>query len=49
MDKLHEHYDRCSGGSIHRGTEQNENPIDYEEYGNILKDLEFITNGDSNV
>ncbi len=42
IDKLHEIHGRTSGGELHNGTENEENPIKYEEIEAFVKDLEDI-------
>lgn len=42
IDQLHRIHGRCSGGSIHNGTEENENPIGKDEYVSMLEILEGI-------
>lgn len=42
IDQLHRIHGRCSGGSIHNGTEESENPIGKDEYVSMLEILEGI-------
>lgn len=39
IDKLSGYYSRLSGGDLHTGIEQTENPIDYDELRNMYNDL----------
>ncbi|TGM33908.1 AAA family ATPase [Leptospira levettii] len=42
IDKLRKIHDRVSGGSLHNGTEADENPIDKSEFLKMVTDLQTI-------
>ena len=42
IDKLKEIHDRVSGGEMHNGTENEDNPIEVEEFQDMLSDIENI-------
>ncbi len=42
IDLLREVHDRVSGGSMHNGTEAEEDPIDKEEFDTMLSRLEVV-------
>ena len=44
IDILHAIHGRCSGGALHNGTENEENPIDKDELITMLQDIEDIKN-----
>lgn len=44
IDILHAIHGRCSGGALHNGTENEENPIDKDELIKMLQDIEDIKN-----
>lgn len=43
IDKLSNLFSRLSGGDLHSGVEQSDNPIDYEELKEIYDELVFLT------
>lgn len=42
IDKLNGYYSRLSGGDLHAGIEQTENPIEYDELKNMYDDLTSV-------
>ncbi|MGQ5513770.1 AAA family ATPase [Streptococcus anginosus] len=42
IEKLHDIHGRCSGGSLHNGTESEENPVDKDELTNMLLEIKTI-------
>lgn len=42
IDKLNRLFNRLSGGDLHSGIEQSENPIDYEELRDIYNELKSL-------
>ena len=44
IDKLKEIHDRVSGGEMHNGTENEENPIDVDEFNTMIVEIEKILN-----
>lgn len=42
VDSLKGIHDRVSGGGMHNGTERNENPIDVDEFNDMITELENI-------
>lgn len=42
IDTLERIHSRVSGGEMHNGTERNENPIEVDEYNNMILDLDKI-------
>lgn len=42
INTLREIHDRVSGGEMHNGTESNENPIEKEEFDEMVKNIESI-------
>ncbi len=44
IDILHAIHGRCSGGALHNGTENEENPIDKDELIKMLQDIKDIKN-----
>jgi len=43
IDTLERIHSRVSGGEMHNGTERNENPIEVDEYKDMISDLENIS------
>ena len=44
IETLHDIHGRCSGGALHNGTENDENPIDKEELEEMLQNIQNIQN-----
>jgi hypothetical protein len=44
VDSLHKIHSRLSGGELHVGNESRTNPIEFEEYKDIVNDLKIINN-----
>ena len=42
IDKLEEIHGRVSGGEMHNGTENEENPIEVDEFNNMISEIESI-------
>jgi len=42
IDKLEEIHGRVSGGEMHNGTENEENPIEVHEFNTMISDIESI-------
>lgn len=49
IEKVRKVHGRVSGGDLHNGTESENNPIDVDEYNQLVTDLESVVGGDTHT
>jgi wobble nucleotide-excising tRNase len=49
IEKLRKVHDRVSGGDLHNGMESESNPIDVDEFNQLVTDLESVFGGSANA